>query len=281
MSAHIIDGRHHAAQIKTHIAQEIARTGIAPCLAVILVGDNPASHIYVERKKQACLDVGMTSRIHHLPAASTRNDLLQTIHQLNGDSSVTGILLQLPLPPHLDSSDIIQSIDPAKDVDSLTDINMGKLVSGHPDIVPCTPQGVMALLQNRTPDLSGMHAVIIGRSLLLGKPMGQLLLQADCTITHCHSKTRDLPALTRQADIVIAATGQAKMVKADWIKNGAIVIDVGISRDTDGTISGDVDFDAVKHIASAITPVPGGVGPMTVACLLRNNLQIAIKKQAL
>jgi methylenetetrahydrofolate dehydrogenase (NADP+)/methenyltetrahydrofolate cyclohydrolase len=270
---HIIDGRAQAKIIKESLKKEIAGQSIIPSLSVILIGNDPASQIYVERKKEAAQEVGIKGQIQRLPESATQQEVIGLIHNLNNDHSVNGILLQLPLPDHLNSHEIINHIDPIKDVDGLTVTNMGKLLSGAPDMIPCTPQGVFILLHTIYENLCGRHAVIIGRSLLFGKPMGQLLLNADCTVTQCHSKTKNIKDICAQADILIAATGQANMIKADWVKDGAVVIDVGISRDDNNKITGDVDFENVKDKASAITPVPGGVGPMTIACLLKNTVK--------
>jgi methylenetetrahydrofolate dehydrogenase (NADP+)/methenyltetrahydrofolate cyclohydrolase len=274
MVAEIIDGRALSRIINKKTADQIKSMGVTPHLAIILANNTPASRIYVDRKIKACADVGIEPILHDLPATVSEADLLSLISKCNSDPAINGIIVQLPLGDHLNSNRIIQKIDTKKDVDGLTAVNIGKvMVDDENALVPCTPQGVMAILKSIDLDLSGKHAVIIGRSLLFGKPMGQLLLNADCTVTQCHSKTVDLPSLTHQADIVIAAAGQPKIVKADWVKDGAVVIDVGINRMDDGTISGDVDFDAVQHKASYITPVPGGVGPMTVACLLTNTMK--------
>lgn len=275
MTARVIDGRSYAKEIRDSLKQKIRDKGITPSLAVILIGDDPASAIYVERKRKACDDVGIKGFVYTLPADTSADHVTSLIDTLNDNPDISGILLQLPLPDHLDSHTLINRIAPAKDVDGLTMENMGALVGGYPRLVPCTPQGVLHMLKAEIAELDGKHAVIIGRSLLFGKPMGQLLLTENCTVTQCHSHTRDLPAFTRQADILIAATGRPHMVKADWVKDGAIVIDVGISRNDAGAVCGDVDFESVRTKAAAITPVPGGVGPMTVACLLANTVKAA------
>ncbi len=278
-TATIIDGKQFAADLRKKIAGDVAalkQSGKNPGLAVILVGDDPASHVYVGNKVKACEEVGIASYEHRMPATSTQAEVRHAIKNLNMNPSVHGILLQLPLPAHLDSDPLIQSIAPHKDVDGLTFVNAGKLVAGDESgMVPCTPQGSLQLIQSVKKDLTGLHAVVIGRSLLFGKPMAQLLLAANCTVTTAHSKTKDLPAMCRQADILVAAVGRAKMVKGDWIKPGAIVIDVGINRLDTGKLAGDVDFDEAVKVAGAITPVPGGVGPMTIACLLQNTLKAA------
>lgn len=274
----IIDGKAAADRLKTRVADEVTalrQHGVAVGLAVILVGEDPASHIYVRNKIVACEKTGIVSSERRLPATVTPAELKQVIAELNQDPSIHGILLQLPLPAHLDENEMILAISPDKDVDGLHPVNAGRLMAGLPGMVPCTPQGSLMLIQEMQPDVTGLHAVVIGRSLLFGKPMGQLLLGANCTVTQCHSKTRDLPGLCRQADILVAAVGRPQMVKADWVKPGAIVIDVGINRLADKKVVGDVDFAAVSPVAGAITPVPGGVGPMTIACLLANTVKAA------
>lgn len=271
MSAQIIDGKAIAQNLRNEIKAKVASMVQKPGLAVVLVGDDPASKVYVGSKIKACAEVGINSIEHKLPADIDTTTLYALIDQLNADPAVNGILVQLPLPKHLNENNLIARIDPRKDVDGLTVENAGRLFAGLPGLLPCTPQGSMRLIRTVMPDLSGKLAVVIGRSLLFGKPMGQLLLQADATVIQCHSRTRDLAALCRQADILVAAVGRAKMVQADWVKPGAVVVDVGINR-TDAGLVGDVDFEAVKEVAGAITPVPGGVGPMTIACLLNNTL---------
>lgn len=279
MSAQILDGKAIAKSLRNHIKHTIETQGLNPSLAIILANDHAPSQIYVQRKMAACAEVGIAVELHNIEPNQSTDDILNLVDRLNNDPSIHGIFLQLPVNPKFDGDKIIQSITPEKDVDGLTHHNIGALVSGAPALVPCTPQGVMCLLDETGVDLAGKHAVIIGRSLLFGKPMGQLLLQADCTVTQCHSKTKDLPSLTRQADILICATGQAGMVKADWVKDNAIVIDVGISQLSDGKISGDVDFYNAMNVAGHITPVPGGVGPMTVACLLANTVKACQNSQ--
>ncbi len=283
MSATIIDGKAIAANLRRNIGAEVeamvARGGRRPGLAVVLVGEDPASQVYVRSKGTATREAGMLSIEHKLPAETSEPDLLALIARLNGDPTVDGILVQLPLPGQIDAQKVIEAIDPAKDVDGFHPVNVGRLASGGAALVPCTPTGSLLLAQSVQPSLSGVEAVVIGRSNIVGKPMAQLLLQENCTVTVAHSRTRDLPGVVRRADLVVAAVGKAQLVKADWVKPGAIVIDVGIQRITtaDGRtrLVGDVDFDAVKAVAGAITPVPGGVGPMTIACLLRNTLQAA------
>lgn len=278
MSARIIDGRQVAARLRSEIAARataLSAAGTTPGLAVIMIGDNPASDVYVRNKVNACEKTGIRSFEHRLPASTAQDDITLLIRRLNADRHVHGILLQLPVPAHIDSNALTGLIAPEKDVDGLHPLNIGRLVAGLPGMVPCTPQGSLLLIQEAARNLSGLHVVVIGRSLLFGKPMAQLLLAQDCTVTQAHSKTRDLPALCRQADILVAAVGRAEMVKGEWIKPGAIVIDVGINRQPDGTLLGDVDFAAARNVAAAITPVPGGVGPMTIACLLANTLKAA------
>ena len=274
--ARIIDGKATAAALRAEIGREVAaikaNRGIVPGLHVVLVGEDPASKVYVASKEKLAVEVGMNSVAHRLPAETTEAQLLAKLAELNADDSVDGILVQLPLPKHIDTGRIIDAIDPAKDVDGLHPINAGLLAGGKNGLVPCTPLGSMLLLKQALPSLSGLDAVVIGRSELVGRPVAQLLLQADCTVTIAHSRTRDLAAVVKRADIVIAAVGHPRMVKGDWIKPGATVIDVGINRLPDGKLTGDVDFAEAVKVAGAITPVPGGVGPMTIACLLKNTL---------
>lgn len=276
MSAQIINGKAIAAELKATLASRVADADQAPGLAVILVGDDPASQVYVRNKIKACEAVGIQSFETRLSENALQSDVAAEIQAFNDNPDVHGILMQLPVPEHLDSDLLVQMIDPLKDVDGLNFINQGKLVAGdQTGHVPCTPQGSMMLIKSIAPDLTGKNAVVIGRSLLFGKPMAQLLLAENCTVTTAHSKTRHLEDICRGADILVAAVGRAKMVKGDWIKPGAIVIDVGINRDEDGQLCGDVDFDEGLKIAGAITPVPGGVGPMTIACLLANTIKAA------
>jgi methylenetetrahydrofolate dehydrogenase (NADP+)/methenyltetrahydrofolate cyclohydrolase len=278
MAARIIDGKAVAARVRAEVAVEVeafvAEHGRAPGLATILVGDDPASAIYVAGKQKASLEVGIQPFDHRLPADSGEEEVAALIERLNADDEVSGILCQLPVPAHMDGVRLTGLIDPGKDVDGLTPISAGLLALGREGLRPCTPQGVMLLLEDAGAQLEGAEAVVIGRSNLFGKPMAQLLLQANATVTVCHSRTRDLAAVCRRADVLIAAVGQAKIVRGDWVRPGAIVIDVGLSRLEEG-LSGDVDFEAVSEVAAAITPVPGGVGPMTVACLLRNTVHAA------
>ncbi len=280
MTVKRIDGKEFAATLRGKLAAEVDALGVTPGLAVILVGEDPASQVYVRNKIKACQSCGITSFEHALAADAPQEEVQSVIDALNDDPSVHGILLQLPVPDHLDSDTLIQSIKPAKDVDGLTFVNQGKLVAGDQSgLVPCTPQGSLMLIKDVRENLSGAHAVVIGRSLLFGKPMAQLLLGENCTVTTAHSRTKNLEEVCKQADILVAAVGRAKMVKGDWIKPGAIVIDVGINRQDDGKLCGDVDYEAALDKASAITPVPGGVGPMTIACLLKNTIEAAKASQ--
>ncbi|CAM5209935.1 bifunctional 5,10-methylene-tetrahydrofolate dehydrogenase/5,10-methylene-tetrahydrofolate cyclohydrolase [Bosea thiooxidans] len=275
-AARIIDGKATAAELRAEIGREVAAIkatrGLVPGLHVVLVGDDPASKVYVASKEKLAVEVGMNSVAHRLPAETTEAELLAKLAELNADDGVDGILVQLPLPKHIDTGRIIDAIDPAKDVDGLHPINAGLLAGGKNGLVPCTPLGCMLLLKQALPSLSGLDAVVVGRSELVGRPVAQLLLQADCTVTIAHSRTRDLADVVRRADIVVAAVGRPRMVKGEWIKPGATVIDVGINRLPDGKLTGDVDFAEAVKVAGAITPVPGGVGPMTIACLLKNTL---------
>jgi methylenetetrahydrofolate dehydrogenase (NADP+)/methenyltetrahydrofolate cyclohydrolase len=281
MAATIIDGKAVAARVRADVAQDVAEflaeTGRQPGLATVLVGEDPASAVYVGGKQKACAEVGIRGFDHRLPADTTRADLLALIDELNANADVSGILCQLPLPAPLDGVEITNRIASHKDVDGLTIASAGRLALGMPGLVPCTPAGVMLLLEEAGVEPQGAEAVIVGRSNLFGKPMAQLLLAANATVTICHSRTADLGAVCRRADILIAAVGVAHLVKGDWVKPGATVIDVGMNRMTGPppTLTGDVDFVAASEVASAITPVPGGVGPMTIACLLRNTLTAA------
>ena len=287
MTATIIDGKAAAATLRADIAVEVARfaaaTGRSPGLAVVLVGEDPASAVYVRSKGKATVEAGMESFEHRLPADTSEAELLALVDALNGDPAVDGILVQLPLPPQIDADKVITRIDPDKDVDGFHPVNAGRLATGLPGFVPCTPYGCLMLLRRQLGSLSGKSAVVIGRSNIVGKPMALLLLGDSCTVTIAHSRTVDLPAVVRQADIVVAAVGRAEMVKGDWLKPGACVIDVGINR-VEGSergktkLVGDVDFASASVIAGAITPVPGGVGPMTIACLIRNTLVSAARR---
>lgn len=272
-SAQIIDGKAIGSSVMDDISAKVAALLKKPTLAVILVGDDPASHVYVGNKIKACAKTGIQSIERRLPETSTNEEVAAVINALNNDPDVDGILLQLPLPKGLDSDNLVQMIRPEKDVDGLTIPNVGKLVAGLDGMVPCTPQGSLILIKSVVQDLAGLHAVVIGRSLLFGKPMAQLLLAENCTVTTAHSKTRNLAEICKSADIIVAAVGRPKMVKGDWVKPGAVVIDVGINRLDTGKICGDVDFEDVSKTAGFITPVPGGVGPMTIACLMGNTLK--------
>lgn len=290
-SATIIDGKAFAAGLRARIADAVpaftAATGKVPGLAVVLVGEDPASAVYVASKGKATVAAGMASFEHRLPADTAQGDLIALVQQLNADDTVDGILVQLPLPKHLDEQAVVEAISPDKDVDGLTPISTGRLALGLPGLVPCTPLGSLMLLKDHIGDLSGKDAIVIGRSILVGKPMAQLLLGENCTVTIAHSRTRDLKERVQQADIVVAAVGRAEMVKGDWLKPGAVVIDVGINRlepqagESRGRLVGDVDYSSALELASAITPVPGGVGPMTIACLLRNTLVAAHRRAGL
>ncbi len=289
MTAKRIDGKAAAQAIRDRVAALVPlferRSGRPPGLATVLVGEDPASAVYVRSKNRATAETGMVSFAHNLPDTTSENELLQLVIDLNADQRVDGILVQLPLPRHVNATRVIESIDPAKDVDGFHPINAGRLASGMPLLVPCTPFGCLYLLKQELGDLSGLDAVVIGRSNIVGKPMAQLLLGENATVTIAHSRTRDLPAVVRRADIVVAAVGRAKMVRGDWIKPGACVIDVGINRlptdDGKGRLVGDVAFEEVMEVAGAITPVPGGVGPMTIAMLMRNTLVAAHRRAGL
>jgi len=279
MTARIIDGKAVAArvteEVARRVAERVARGGVAPGLAVVLVGDNAASQVYVRNKRRTTDAVGMRSLAHDLPANVPEHDLLALIDRLNADEAVSGILVQLPLPRHVDAEKVVERIDVRKDVDGFHPYNVGRLVLKTPTLRPCTPYGCMRLLAETGEDLVGKHAVVIGQSNIVGRPMALELLMARCTVTICHSATRDLPGIVRQGDIVVAGVGRPRFVQGDWIRPGAIVIDVGINRGDDGKLVGDVDFDAAKERAAWITPVPGGVGPMTIAMLLSNTLRAA------
>ena len=273
MSAQIIDGKETAAEIRRSLKERVSaarETGVLPCLAVVMVGDDPASAVYVRNKQKACEEVGILSVTHHLDAETTEAALIKLVQDLNNDQNITGILVQLPLPSHIDEKKVLLAIDPDKDVDGFHPMNVGRLCSGEDGYVSCTPAGVIALLKRYGIDAAGKECVIIGRSNIVGKPMIQLMLQENATVTVCHSKTKDLASVCARADILIAAIGKPKFVTADFVKDGAVVIDVGINRDENGKLCGDVDFETVKEKASFITPVPGGVGPMTIAMLLEN-----------
>jgi methylenetetrahydrofolate dehydrogenase (NADP+)/methenyltetrahydrofolate cyclohydrolase len=281
--AGIIDGKAVAARVRAgvaaRVAELVAQGRPAPGLAVVLVGDDPASQVYVRNKARATREVGLVSIEHKLPATAGEAELLDLVGELNRRPDVHGILVQFPVPKHIDMVKVIEAIDPAKDVDGLHPVNAGRLASGGKALAPCTPTGCLILARSVRPDLAGLEAVVIGRSNLVGRPVAQLLLNANCTVTLAHSRTRDLPAVARRADLLIAAVGRPGMVRGDWIKPGAVVIDVGINRvagpDGKDRLVGDVAFEEARSVAGAITPVPGGVGPMTIACLLQNTLQAA------
>ncbi len=290
MTATLIDGKAFAEGLRGRIAaavEGLVRAGTQPALAVVLVGEDPASQVYVRNKARQTVEVGMRSIEHKLPASVPQGDLVALVRALNADPQVDGILVQLPLPKGLDARPVIEAIDPDKDVDGLTDVSAGRLASGRPGLVPCTPLGAMMLLRSVMPDVAGAEAVVVGRSNLVGKPIAQLLLAADATVTVAHSRTRDLAAICRRADVLVAAVGRPEMVRGDWVKPGAIVIDVGINRIADASrpngtrLVGDVNFEEARMVAGAITPVPGGVGPMTIACLLRNTLEAACRRRGL
>ncbi len=288
MVAQVIDGKAFAAKVRAQVADQVAKlkeeNGITPGLAVVLVGEDPASQVYVRSKGKMTVEVGMNSYEHKLDAETSEEDLLALIDKLNNDPAVHGILVQLPLPKHLNEDLVINTIDPAKDVDGFHISNVGLLGTGQKSMVPCTPLGCLMMLRDHHGSLSGMDAVVIGRSNIVGKPMAQLLLGDSCTVTIAHSRTKDLPDVVRRADIVVAAVGRPEMVPGDWIKEGATVIDVGINRierDGKNKLVGDVDYATAAERAGAITPVPGGVGPMTIACLLANTLTAACRANGL
>jgi len=278
MDTRIIDGNAHARAVRDELRGRIAAlasAGVVPGLAVILANEDPASKIYVRNKGRACADVGLHSEQHDLPASAAEAEVLERVHALNADPRIHGILVQLPLPARISAERVLQAIAPAKDVDGFHPVNVGLLATGHPRLVPCTPAGVMRMLERENIALEGRHAVIVGRSNIVGKPMAMLLLQKNATVTICHSKTRDLGAVTREADILVAAIGRARFLSGDMVRPGAAVIDVGINRLPDGKLAGDVDFQSVLGRASHLTPVPGGVGPMTIAMLLENAVAAA------
>ena len=272
----IIDGKKASAALREELKEKVSKLkstyNTVPGLTVILVGEDPPSKIYVKNKEKSAVEVGINSEVIHYPDNIEEKVVLDKIKELNKNDKVSGILVQLPLPKHIDKRKVIETIDPSKDVDGLHPVNIGNLTSGYDSTIPCTPLGCYLLIKNTEKNLNGKHAVIIGRSNLNGKPMTQLLLKENCTVTITHSKTKDLKAECKRADIIVAAVGKPKLVKADWVKKDAIVIDVGINK-TDSGLVGDVDFDEVSKIAKAITPVPGGVGPMTIACLLSNTVE--------
>ncbi|WP_428490562.1 bifunctional methylenetetrahydrofolate dehydrogenase/methenyltetrahydrofolate cyclohydrolase FolD [Rhodopila sp.] len=279
MIARLIDGRTVAAALRVEVAARVAAAGFAPGLAVVLVGEDAASNVYVRTKDRAAREAGIETRTIRLPAETGQTELLNSIQQLNDDPTIDGILVQLPLPRGIDPPAVIEAIDPAKDVDGFHPMNVGRLAEGRPNLVPCTPLGVVKLLRAAAVNIAGARAVVLGRSAIVGRPLASMLLAADATVTIAHSRTRDLPAECRRADILIAAVGKPEIVKADWIRPGGTVIDVGINRMPDGRLTGDVAFQACAAVAGAITPVPGGVGPMTVACLLENTLTAALRRR--
>ena len=273
----IIDGKKVSAEVKEQVRQETLRLkeehGVTPGLAVVIVGDDPASRVYVNNKKKACELVGFRSEEYALPASATQEELLDLVHKLNEKEDINGILVQLPLPKHLDDKAVIEAINPVKDVDAFHAVNVGKIMLGEYDFLPCTPAGVMEMLHSYDITVEGKECVVIGRSNIVGKPMGMLLLHENGTVTICHSRTKNLAEVCRRADILVAAVGIPKFVKADMVKEGAVVIDVGMDRDENGKLCGDVDFENVKEKCSFITPVPGGVGPMTISTLMKNTLK--------
>lgn len=276
MSAKILDGKQLSADIKENLRQEveqITKTGRTPGLAVVIVGDDPASHVYVRNKKRACELIGIKSFGYELPENTSQDELLELVGTLNQDDNIDGILVQLPLPKHIDEEAVINAIDPGKDVDCFHPFNVGRVMIGNGIFLPCTPAGVMELIKLSGIEVEGKECVVIGRSNIVGKPQFLLLLQKNGTVTVCHSRTKNLSDVTRRADILVAAVGRAKMIGADMVKPGAVVIDVGMNRDENNKLCGDVDFDSVKDIAGAITPVPGGVGPMTIAMLMQNTIR--------
>jgi methylenetetrahydrofolate dehydrogenase (NADP+)/methenyltetrahydrofolate cyclohydrolase len=278
MTAKIIDGKSIAAQFRSELAirvQRLADRGIVPGLAVVIVGSDPASQVYVRNKARASDAIGMHSEVHALDVSVSQAQLVSFVRGLNANPAIHGVLVQMPLPRHIDARVVIESIDPGKDVDGFHNANVGGLIVGNPAFYPCTPWGVMKLLEHEGVALEGRHAVVVGRSTIVGKPMAVLLLNASATVTVCHSKTRDLGAMTRQGDILVAAVGKPRMIDGSMVKPGAVVIDVGVNRLPDGKLAGDVDFDSVSPVASRITPVPGGVGPMTIAMLLANTVKSA------
>ena len=275
MTARVLDGRALAAALRAEVAAEVSLLAYQPGLAVVLVGDHPASQVYVRTKDRAAAAAGILARTIPLPAATTEAELLTVVASLNADPAVDAILVQLPLPPHISARAVIEAIDPAKDVDGFHPTNVGRLHDGQDTLVPCTPQGCVRLLRAAGVELAGRRAIVLGRSAIVGKPMAALLTAADATVTLAHSRTRDIAGECRRADIVVAAVGRPEMVTAEWVAPGATVIDVGINRAADGRLVGDVDFAGVAAVAGAITPVPGGVGPMTIACLLANTVKAA------
>ena len=279
---HLLNGKELAQKLQQEMTQEVTELkekGLQPGLAVILVGEDPASQVYVRNKERAANNIGMYSVVYRLPETTSEADLIAKIEELNHDDKVHGILVQLPLPKHIDEDLVLDTIDPAKDVDGFHPMNLGNLFAGKPTMIPCTPAGIMELIKLSGLDLAGKNAVIIGRSNIVGKPMAHLLLQANATVTICHSKTKDLPKVAKQADVLVVAIGRANFVTADFVKEGAVVIDIGINRDDNNKLTGDVKFDEVAPLTSYITPVPGGVGPMTITMLMRQTIDAAKRKE--
>ena len=282
MSARLIDGKAIAASVRARVKEQVAgfaaRTGVRPGLTVVLVGEDPASQVYVRNKGKAAEEAGILSRQIDLPASSPERELLDLIDRLNADDTVHGILVQLPLPGHIDEKKVIEAVSPEKDVDGFHPMNAGRLFTGGTSFLPCTPYGILVMLDHEKVELKGKHAVVVGRSNIVGKPAAMLLLSRHATVTICHSRTRDLPSVVRTGDVVVAAVGRAEMIRGSWIKPGAVVIDVGMNRNAAGKLCGDVAFDEAKETAGAITPVPGGVGPMTIAMLLQNTFEAALRR---
>lgn len=279
---HLLNGKELAQKLQQEMTQEVTELkekGLQPGLAVILVGEDPASQVYVRNKERAANNIGIYSVVYRLPETTSEADLIAKIEELNHDDKVHGILVQLPLPKHINEDLVLDTIDPAKDVDGFHPMNLGNLFAGKPTMIPCTPAGIMELIKLSGLDLAGKNAVIIGRSNIVGKPMAHLLLQANATVTICHSKTKDLPKVAKQADVLVVAIGRANFVTADFVKEGAVVIDVGINRDENNKLTGDVKFDEVAPLTSYITPVPGGVGPMTITMLMRQTIDAAKRKE--
>lgn len=276
----LIDGKAISASVREEMKAEVAAMETKPGLAVIIVGNDPASKTYVKNKKKGCEQVSFYSEVHELPENTTQQELIALVNKLNGDEKIHGILVQLPLPRHLDDKAVIAAIDPRKDVDAFAEVNVGKIMIGNHSFLPCTPAGIMVLLERSGIDISGKECVVVGRSNIVGKPMAMLLLGANGTVTVCHSKTRDLAEVTRRADILVVAIGKADFITGDMVKEGAVVIDVGMNRNAEGKLTGDVDFKSVEPKASYITPVPGGVGPMTITMLLRNTITAKLASDA-
>ena len=276
----LIDGKAISASVREEMKAEVAAMKTKPGLAVIIVGNDPASKTYVKNKKKGCEQVGFYSEVHELPESTTQQELIALVNKLNGDEKIHGILVQLPLPRHLDDKAVIAAIDPRKDVDAFAEVNVGKIMIGNHSFLPCTPAGIMVLLERSGIDISGKECVVVGRSNIVGKPMAMLLLGANGTVTICHSKTRDLAEVTRRADILVVAIGKADFITGDMVKEGAVVIDVGMNRNAEGKLTGDVDFKSVEPKVSYITPVPGGVGPMTITMLLRNTITAKLAADA-